>query len=130
LWLKFSCLVVDIDSGAQLADAWDVDVNKMDWLKTSWSQALLLIHDELYTLHSSDKSILLRHNPSVTRHGQEMGQEARSVFCSTCKSGVQMQSKSKVQSREQSNLPIVTCWFMSTEAVKTCVYLPSQLPTG
>jgi hypothetical protein len=34
----------DCSPGAQLAEALDVGVDKMDWLETSWSQALLLIH--------------------------------------------------------------------------------------
>jgi hypothetical protein len=62
-WLKFSYLVVDLSPGAQLAEALDVGMNEMDWLETSWSQALLLIHDELYTPQSSGESILLRHKP-------------------------------------------------------------------
>jgi hypothetical protein len=49
--------VLDCSPGAQLAEALDVGVDKMDWLETSWSQALLLIHDELYTPRSSDESI-------------------------------------------------------------------------
>jgi hypothetical protein len=47
----------DCSPGAQLAEALDVGVDKMDWLETSWSQALLLIQDELFTWQSSDKSI-------------------------------------------------------------------------
>jgi hypothetical protein len=47
----------DCSPGAQLAEALDVGVDKMDWLETSWSQALLFIHDELYTPQSSDESI-------------------------------------------------------------------------
>jgi hypothetical protein len=62
-WLKFSYLVVDLSPGAQLAEALDVGMNEMDWLETSWSQALLLIHDELYTPQSPGESILLRHKP-------------------------------------------------------------------
>jgi hypothetical protein len=42
LWLKFSYLDADLSPGAQLAEALDVGVNEMDWLETSWSQALLL----------------------------------------------------------------------------------------
>jgi hypothetical protein len=37
-----------------------VGVKKMDWLETTWSQALLLIQDELDMLQSSDKSIPLK----------------------------------------------------------------------
>jgi hypothetical protein len=47
----------DCSPGAQLAEALDVGVNKMDWLETSWSQALLLIHGELFTRQSPDKAI-------------------------------------------------------------------------
>jgi hypothetical protein len=47
----------DCNPGAQLAEALDVGVNKMDWLETSWSQALLLIHGELFTQQSPDKAI-------------------------------------------------------------------------
>jgi hypothetical protein len=47
----------DCSPGAQLAEALDVGVNKMDWLENSWSQALLIIHDELYTPRSSGESI-------------------------------------------------------------------------
>jgi hypothetical protein len=43
--------------GAQLAEALDVGVNKMGWLETSWSQALLLIHGELFTRQSPDGAI-------------------------------------------------------------------------
>jgi hypothetical protein len=43
--------------GAQLAEALDVGVNEMDWLETSWSQALLLIQNELFTRQSSDEAI-------------------------------------------------------------------------
>jgi hypothetical protein len=43
--------------GAQLAEALDVGVNKMDWLETSWSQALLLIQGELYVRQSPDGAI-------------------------------------------------------------------------
>jgi WD40 repeat protein len=57
LWLKFSYLVVDLSPGAQLAEALDVGMNKMDWLETSWSQALLLIHGELFTRQSPDEAI-------------------------------------------------------------------------
>jgi hypothetical protein len=57
LWLKFSYLVVDLSPGAQLAEALDVGVNEMDWLETSWSQALLLIHGELFTPQSPDEAI-------------------------------------------------------------------------
>jgi hypothetical protein len=32
LWLKFSYLVVDLSPGAQLAEALDVGMNKVDWL--------------------------------------------------------------------------------------------------
>jgi hypothetical protein len=49
--------VVDLSPGAQLAEALDVGVNKMDWLETSWSQALLLIHGELFTWQSPDEAI-------------------------------------------------------------------------
>jgi hypothetical protein len=48
-WLKFSHSVVDFSPGAQLAEALDAGVNKIDWLETSWSQALLLTQNELYT---------------------------------------------------------------------------------
>jgi hypothetical protein len=47
--------VVDLSPGAQLAEALDVGLNKMDWLETSWSQALLLIHGELFTVR--DKTV-------------------------------------------------------------------------
>jgi hypothetical protein len=47
----------DCSPGAQLTEASDVGVNKMDWLETSWSQALLLIHGELYTRQSPDEAI-------------------------------------------------------------------------
>jgi hypothetical protein len=57
LWLKFSYLVVDLSPGAQLAEALDVGMNEMDWLETSWSQALLLIHGELFTRQSPDEAI-------------------------------------------------------------------------
>jgi hypothetical protein len=43
--------------GAQLAEALDVGMNNMDWLETSWSQALLLIQGELFTRQSPDESI-------------------------------------------------------------------------
>jgi hypothetical protein len=46
-----------LSPGAQLAEALDVGVNKMDWLVTSWYQALLLIHGELFTQQSPDKAI-------------------------------------------------------------------------
>jgi hypothetical protein len=49
--------VVDLSPGAQLAEALDVGMNEMDWLETSWSQALLLIHGELFTQQSPDKAI-------------------------------------------------------------------------
>jgi hypothetical protein len=47
----------DCIPGAQLAEALDVGVNKMDWLETSWSQVLLLIHGELFTRQSPDEVI-------------------------------------------------------------------------
>jgi hypothetical protein len=47
----------DCGPGAQLAEALDVGVDKMDWLETSWSQALLLIHGELFTQQSPDKAL-------------------------------------------------------------------------
>jgi hypothetical protein len=47
----------DCSPGAQLAEALDVGVNKMDWLETSWSQALLLIHGELFMRQSPDEAI-------------------------------------------------------------------------
>jgi hypothetical protein len=43
--------------GAQLAEALGVGMNKMDWLETSWSQDLLLIHGELFTRQSPDEVI-------------------------------------------------------------------------
>jgi hypothetical protein len=49
--------VVDLSPGAQLAEALDVGMNEMDWLETSWSQALLLIHGELFTRQSPDEAI-------------------------------------------------------------------------
>jgi hypothetical protein len=49
--------VVDLSPGAQLAEALDAGMNKMDWLETSWSQALLLIHGELFMQQSPDKAI-------------------------------------------------------------------------
>jgi hypothetical protein len=48
-----------LGSGAQLVEMLDEGMNKMDWLETSWSQALLLIQDELYMQQSSDESISL-----------------------------------------------------------------------
>jgi hypothetical protein len=54
---KVPLSVVDLSPGAQLAEALDVGMNKMDWLETSWSQALLLIHGELYTQQSPDGAI-------------------------------------------------------------------------
>jgi hypothetical protein len=50
----------DCSPGAQLAEALDVGVNKMDWLETSWSQVLLLIHGKLFTQQSPDKAIWLQ----------------------------------------------------------------------
>jgi hypothetical protein len=47
----------DCSPGAQLAEALDVGVNEMDWLETSWSQALLLIHGELFMQQSPDEAI-------------------------------------------------------------------------
>jgi hypothetical protein len=47
----------DCSPGTQLAEALDVGVNEMDWLETSWSQALLLIHGELFTRQSPDEAI-------------------------------------------------------------------------
>jgi hypothetical protein len=47
----------DCSPRAQLAEALDVGVNEMDWLETSWSQALLLIHGELFTRQSPDEAI-------------------------------------------------------------------------
>jgi hypothetical protein len=49
--------VVGLSPGAQLAEALDVGMNEMDWLETSWSQALLLIHGELFTWQSPDEAI-------------------------------------------------------------------------
>jgi hypothetical protein len=49
--------VLDCSPGAQLAEALDVGIDKMDWLETSWSQALLLIQDKLFMRQSSDEAI-------------------------------------------------------------------------
>jgi hypothetical protein len=58
LWLKFSYLVVDLSPGAQLAEALDVGMNEMDWLETSWSQALLLtVRDKTVQVFSTFEKV-------------------------------------------------------------------------
>jgi hypothetical protein len=56
----------DCSPGAQLAEVLDVGVDKMDWLETSWSQALLLIHCSVRSGWGKDQGV-----QDVVRPGQQ-----------------------------------------------------------